>query len=414
MLAVIAPFAPPPRDRSADALLGEIPCDLFSEGLYLSCELVDRYALDWAIELVDRLGLADPLATGTTLDELMTARSFVPAGRPALDWILRRLASEGLLERSSEGSTARYRRAEGWRGADLEALRAIGLDLDPRNRPTLALLDAAAEAYPAILTGTITGEQALLSGARMQLWLDYFSNQNPVYALSNRLAAVAAANALPARSGLRLLEVGAGAGSAAEALLEELERRNRLADVAEYRLTEPNPFLRRRAMRGLTVRFPSVTLRDAGLDIDVAPAEQGIEAESFDLVFAVNVLHVARRLRESLTGLRAALVPGGHLVAGECLRLFPDQAVSVELVFRLMRGFNEVELEPGVRSSAGFLGHDEWPEALGAAGFTQAEVVPDLGTLRHHYTRFVAGAVRGTCGAASGRGPAPGDATCPS
>ncbi len=413
MNPVIAPFAPPPRDRSADALLGEIPCDLFSEGLYLSCELVDRYALDWAIALVDRLGVGEALAKGATLDELVAARSFVPAGRPALDWLLRRLASEGLLERSGEGSTARFRRAAGWRHAELEALRTIGLDLDPRNRPTLALLDAAAEAYPAILAGTTTGEQALLSGAHMQLWLDYFSNQNPVYALSNRIAAVAAANALPERPGLRLLEVGAGAGSAAEALLEELEHRDRLGDVAEYRLTEPNPFLRRRALRSLVARFPGLPLHEAALDIDAPAVAQGVEAGSFDLVFAVNVLHVARRLRESLTALGAALVPGGHLVAGECLRLFPDQPVSVELVFRLMRGFNEVELEPGVRSSAGFLGYDAWPVALAAAGFADAEVVPDLGTLRHHYARFVAGAVRGRRGQAD-RSAAPGGLRCPS
>ncbi len=395
MSPVIAPFRPPPRDVSADALLGEIPADLFSERLYLSCELVDRYALDWAIELAGRLDLVAALRAGTSCAELAERRGVALAARPALAWLLSRLAGDGLLEGSGDGAATHYRTTAAWRPAELAELRSIGLELDPRNQATLALLDAAGEAYPRVFAGEATGEQVLLTGARMQLWLDYFSNENPVYALSNRLAAVAAANALPGRGGLRLLEVGAGAGSAAEALVGELARRGRLGDLVEYRLTEPNPFLRRRALRQLAQSFPGLPLAEGSLDIDADPAAQGVAAESYDLVFAVNVLHVARRLRQSLAALGATLRPGGHLVAGECLRLFPGQAISVELVFQLMRGFQDVELEPGVRSTHGFLGLEEWPAAFAAAGFVQSEIVPDLGALRHHYSRFFAGAIRG-------------------
>jgi len=395
MSPVIAPFQPPPRDLTADALLGEIPAELFSERLYLSCELVDRYALDWAIELAGRLDLLAELADGVTSAELAERRGVADAARPALAWLLARLAGDGLLERSGEGPATCYRTTAAWRPAELGELRAIGLELDPRNLATLALLDAAGEAYPKVFAGEATGEQVLLDGARMQLWLDYFSNENPVYALSNRIAAVAAANALPAGGSLRLLEVGAGAGSAAEALLGELARRGRLGDLAEYRLTEPNPFLRRRAMRQLARSFPGLPLAEGSLDIDLDPAAQGVAEESYDLVFAVNVLHVARRLRQSLALLGATLRPAGHLVAGECLRLFPGQAISVELVFQLMRGFHSVEIEPGVRSTHGFLGLEEWPAAFAAAGFAHPEVVPDLAALREHYSRFVAGAIRG-------------------
>ena len=77
---------------------------------------------------------------------------------------------------------------------ELPDLRALGLAIDPAIAPTLAILDAAGEAFPKVLTGALTGEQALFSGARMQLWTEYFHNGNPIYAVNNRMAAVAAAS----------------------------------------------------------------------------------------------------------------------------------------------------------------------------------------------------------------------------
>ncbi len=396
MKRMLVPFLPPPRNCAVDDLLGEIPRDLFSERLYQACELVERYVSDWAVAIAQRLGLEAELAEGATTHELLRARGYPADDSPALDWLLARLAAAGHLEPAASpkhhGGQS-YRLPRPLPTPELAELRALGLAIDPAIAPTLAILDAAGEAFPKVLAGALTGEQALFTSARMPLWTEYFHNANPIYALNNRMAAIAAANRLTAGEKTRILEIGAGAGSAAEALLDELQRRDRLGEIAEYRLTEPNPMLRRRASRALAARYPGLALAEQAYDIDQAPAAQGLPEASFDLVFAVNVLHIARDLRASLEWLRSLLVPGGWLVGGECQRLFPGQTIPIELIFEQLASFTDVALDPEVRSSHGFLTPEQWQRAFAATGFTAVAEVPDLARIRDHYPRFFSGAL---------------------
>lgn len=392
---MLAPFQPLPRDRRADAFLGEVPLEHFSDRLYEAGELVERYVSDLALDLASRLRLDERLDHEGTLAEIRARAGFSAEEDPALGWLLRRLVESGHLSSQDSEAGERFALPRPFRPAELAELRAIGLAIDPAIARTLAILDAAAEALPSVLAGAATGEQALFSGARMQLWVDYFHNANPIYALNNKLAAIALANRLRRGSGLRILEVGAGAGSAAEALLDELARRGRLGDILQYRLTEPNPLLRRRAMRSLAARFPGLALADQSFDVDIAPEAQGLGRESFDAVLAVNVLHIARDLRAALGTVRTLLEPGGWLVAGECMRLLPGQTIAVELVFQQLRSFTRVELDPEVRPSHGFLSPEAWRGALEATGFSEIGVVPDLESIRQYYPRFFAGAICG-------------------
>lgn len=405
MQEMLVPFLPPPRNAAVDELLGEIPRELFSDRLYQACELVERYVSDWSVAIAQRLELEPELAAGATVQGLLRARGYPAGESPALAWLLSRLADAGHLTRVepdeaghraaiAPGETGPvYRLVRAFPVPELDELRALGLAIDPAIAPTLAILDAAGEAFPRVLAGALTGEQALFTSARMPLWTDYFHNANPIYALNNRLAAIAAANRLPAGGSPKILEIGAGAGSAAEALLDELQHRGQLAEIAEYRLTEPNPMLRRRASRALAARYPGLALADQAFDIDLDPAPQGLAAARYDLVFAVNVLHIARDLRASLDWLRSLLVPGGWLVGGECQRLFPGQTIPVELVFEQLASFTDVVLDPEVRTSHGFLAPEQWRSAFAATGFTAVVDVPDLARIRDHYPRFFSGAL---------------------
>ncbi len=383
-------FDPGERHSAVEALLGEVPSSLLDDRAWFAAELGERYALELALEAVAALDLAAELERGGTAAEILTRRGFVIGFQPALNALLARLAGEGELD--ADGEPPRYRASRPLAVSARHDLRRQAIERDPALEPTLALLDAAVEIYPEVASGRTTGERALLQPARVALWLAYFDNSNPVYALSNRIAAVAAANRLPAAGPYRILEIGAGAGSAAEALFEELERRGRLAALELYTLTEPAPFFRRRAERTLRARFPAARFDARALDIDLPFAEQGLGGE-YDLVYGVNVVHVARRLVESLARLRAALRPGGVLVAGECLRLFPGQPIPADLVFQLLHGFTSVETDPTVRPHHGFLEPAVWRRALAASGFEAVEVVPDLERIRAFYPRFFAGAL---------------------
>lgn len=395
--------------------LGEVPGDLFDDRLYWSVELVERHAREWAVDLAETLELWRELEAagdaGATAAEATARRGFDAGLVGAVAWLLEQLTAAGLLHAVGTASSAtgrRFRPAAPLRESHRQTVREAALDHHADNAPFLDLIDAAGEALPRIAAGECTGEAALLGASGIGRWARYFSNDNPVYALNNRLAAVAAANRLPRSSGesapgARLLEVGAGAGSASAALLEVLESRDALSRVARYTITEPATLLRRRAGRSLPERWPTATtgieLELDGLDIDRPWSEQGpgegIAPGSVDLVYGVNVFHVAKNLERSLREAYSALAPGGWLVAGECLRPRPGQPVAAEFPFLLLEGFRNVELDPALRPHAGFMTPELWVANLERVGFESVDVVPDVRVLRDYHPRITTGVVCG-------------------
>ncbi len=385
--------------------LGEVPESLFDDHLYWSVELLERYAREWALEIAHRLALPAALEAaahrGATAGDLVAALGLVPGFVYPLSWVLEQLAAAGEVHAAGAPGRAegrRFRAAGELRPARREPVREALLDHGADNAPSVELLDAAGEAWPRVARGEARGEDELLSPDKIGLWLRYFANDNPVYALNNRLAAVAAVNRLPAAGEIRILEVGAGAGSGSLALLEALEAGGHLGRLEVYHLTEPAAMLRRRATRTITGRWPGVPLTEGALDVDrpwSGASGQGVEAASLDLVLGVNVLHVAGDLGAALREARTALRPGGRLVLGECLRPFPGQPVAAEMTFLPLEGFREVRTDPELRPHPGFLTPELWMANLERAGFVEIEVVPDVRALREIYPRVAAGAVCG-------------------
>lgn len=387
------PFEPGRRDPRADLLLGEFTSQHFDDRFYAACELVDRYSLDWALDIAGSLGLADHLSRPRTAEELGIDLGISDSCTPALRWLLERLRARGQVE-AVDGCFERFRFSPPVQAGELEPLRRIAAELGCGLERTLRLFDAAGEIWARVLRSDLKAEDLLLGPSRVQLWVDYFHNENRTYSISNALTAVAASNRLSEQGRWSVLEVGAGTGSATLSLLQELERRGCLDTVAEYWVTEPAAFFRRRAERELRARFPHLPFRFQYLDLDRDFDEQGVPGP-FDLVMGVNVFHVARDLKESLRRALRALKPGGWLVAGECFRLFPGQAVPAELVFQLLESFRQVELDPDLRPNPGFLEPEMWLGLVKGAGFESVALLPDLQRMREIYPRFFSGVVVG-------------------
>lgn len=394
MSPYMPPFALAPPDPKLKALLRRYPDSLFSDRIYEACELVELYVLAVSVDVARELEIAPPLGRrALSAEELLAERGFAAAFLPALRWLLARLADASLLFTKGEGRARTY-----WLKSPLEAqaralLRAALLANDPQHSPTLNLLDAAATTYPKVARGEATGADALFGLGQVALWCEYFHNSNPMYAVNNRLAAIAAAGRFTPATHPRVLEIGAGAGSATEALLSEFAAGSITAE--SHRVTEPSQFFRRRAERALRAAYPSAALTFGGLDIDQPWREQGIEPGSLNLVYGVNVLHVARDLQFSLRQARTALAPGGWLVIGEAMRPRSGQAMWAEFVFELLDGFTRVETDPELRPTAGFLQPSTWSKALAHAGFEDVAIEPDVAAIHEVYPRFYTGAVGG-------------------
>lgn len=383
-------YIPPPDPRALAALAREGLGDLFHERQHRACTLVERYALDLACGVAATLGLPDHLGTPRSVGDLLAASRLAPGFAPALRWLLDVLVQRGVARRQDE----EYVRCAPLPALTLDALRAAGLAVDPSYEPAYALLDEAAALYPRVAHGETVAERALFLRAR--LWQAYFSNHNGYYALGNYVAARAAARCLAEGGGGPVLEVGAGLGSACEALLETLAARGLRSRLTAYVMTEPAAFFRRRAEAALARHWPHLRIVAGTLDINEPwPSAEAIGGEPFALVWGVNVFHLARDLEATLAAARSVLRPGGWLVIGEGLRPRPEEAVAAELPFRLLRSYADVRLDPVRRPTPGFLTAAAWQAALADTGFEAVHLVPDAERLAPYYPGFLAAAVCG-------------------
>jgi len=384
-----------PSDPRLAHWLKGYPSSVFSERLYQSIELMERYSIDLAIDLLRRLDVMDQLGEWRSANELCQVLSFQSGFRFALGWILERLVETGCVEARANGDTRSYQlRRAPWK-PDLERLRAVGLNIDPANAASLDLLDHAASLYPAVASGEQSGDHSLFGPQGIPLWLKYFHNDNLTYAVNNWVSAILAADRLSTQPRLRILELGAGAGSASETLVRWFDQCGLLPQIERYLITEPNAFFRRRAQRELAKQYPGLALEWAALDLNLPWDAQGVASSEFNLVYAVNVLHVSKNLLFSLNQARSALTGDGWLVIGECLRPYVNQPIYPELMFQILESFTEVQTDPEIRPNPGFLTADHWRRAFTRAGFEHAEIAPDIDSIRQIYPHFFTGAICG-------------------
>ena len=167
---------------------------------------------------------------------------------------------------------------------------------------------------------------------------------------------------LPADRRLRVMEVGAGTGSATDAVLPELPSGRYdyvYTDISAGFFAEAEA---RFAANGFLLDYRV-------LDIEKDPLEQGFEAHGYDLLIASNVLHATRYLGETLAHCRALLAPSGELVALENLR---GQG-WLDLTFGQLDGW--WRFADHYRPHHALASPEVWRQALGDAGFEAVEVL---------------------------------------
>src|SRR3954466_15153548 len=82
--------------------LKAFPPAIFSERLYQSIELMERYSIELAVDLLGRLNVTEQLGRWRSADELCSVLSFQPRFRRALNWILARLVETGCIDVQSD------------------------------------------------------------------------------------------------------------------------------------------------------------------------------------------------------------------------------------------------------------------------------------------------------------------------
>ncbi|HEV7446560.1 MAG TPA: class I SAM-dependent methyltransferase [Steroidobacteraceae bacterium] len=390
-------FTPAALDPRVPSFLAGYPPELFSEKLHFSIELMHRYTLELASGLLRSLGVIANLDSWCTPDDLCRILSFDPKFCPLLRWLMEAAVELGDLTREPH-QYGMYKISGSTRPRST-ALRERALAVDPANAATLDLLEHAAATYPLLARGEKTAEQLLFEPQNIALWLAYFRNDNPTYAVNNWMGALAAAQRMASRSRFSILEVGAGAGSGAEILLEVLSARGLATRIERYVVTEPSTFFLRRAQRNLTRRYPHLPLEFGALDINKPWQAQSPSEAGFELVYGINVMHVAHDLAYSLGQARDSIAADGWLVMGECLSRY--KPIFPEFIFQMLESFGTVRTDARFRPAPGFLPPHYWRRSLAHAGFHVQQIEPDVERISELCPNFLSGAV---CGQKKGPG----------
>ncbi len=187
----------------------------------------------------------------------------------------------------------------------------------------------------------------------------------PVARAANRIladAVQALAAELPEGRRLRVIEVGAGTGSATASVLPELPEGRfgySYTDISAGFFAEAE------------ARFGDAdgAIEYLTLDIEKDPVEQGFDSHGYDLLIASYVLHTTRYLEETLANCRALLAPSGHLIALENLRGLG----WMDLTFGQLDGW--WRFADSYRPHHALAGPAIWSQALGDVGFEGVEVL---------------------------------------
>ncbi len=190
----------------------------------------------------------------------------------------------------------------------------------------------------------------------------------PVARAANELLAHAVRtllSRLPGDRKLRVLEVGAGTGSATASVLPELPEGS-----FSYTYTDISAGFFAEAES----RFGDGdgAIEYLTLDIEKDPVAQGFHSHGYDLIIASNVLHATQYLQETLGHCMALLAPSGQLVALENMRGLG----WMDLTFGQLDGW--WRFADSYRPHHALVGPTVWRRALADAGFEESVVLgPD-------------------------------------
>ncbi|MDE0644603.1 MAG: beta-ketoacyl synthase N-terminal-like domain-containing protein, partial [bacterium] len=365
----VADFFPTPAEVSAGSPL--FPDYLSAAGVdpdgrnALLADL-ESWSRSYALHTLEKLGWCRRPGEVIDPDELLERLEVVTEHRRLFRRMLEMAAKSGILEESDEGFLVLLG-PDDPRPADLPAhpegyAERMAADY-PQGLIEVGLFKRSGHALADVLRGQADPLTLLFSSGEPTAADLYL--KAPVARAANAMLRDAIRKLLarlPEDRHLRVLEIGAGTGSATASVLPELP-----VGRFDYTYTDISAGFFAEAEE----RFGDGDgcIRYLPLDIEKNPIPQGFDPHGYDLLIASNVLHATRFLQETLGHCRDLLAPSGQLVALENLRGLG----WMDLTFGQLDGW--WRFADHYRPHHVLATPDVWRRALGDAGFEGVEVL---------------------------------------
>ena len=325
---------------------------------------LERLSRAYALAALERLGWNRQAGATIRPEDLRRQLKIVHEHQRLFGRLLRLLSEAGVLSQSNDVFVVEAGASEPLPDeclADPESFIEQFVEQYPHGVNELGLLRRCGSALAEVLQGRADPLPLLFSDdgpSAADLYL-----KAPASRAANRMLAealAAAVSRLPEHRRLRVLEVGAGTGSATESILPKLPEGR-----FDYTFTDISAGFFAQAEARLATHGAPIEYQP--LDIEADPMAQGFNSHGYDLVVAANVLHATRNLGETLDHCRDLLAPSGQLIALEGLQRRAWQ----DLTFGLLDGW--WRFDDAYRPDHALAAPAAWRRALGDAGFSDVE-----------------------------------------
>ena len=364
-----ADFLPSPSAAASRSKL--FSSYLADEGVEVADEIdlqgeMERVSWCYALSALETLGWER--STGAVVDpeDLCERLEVLPEHANLVRRMLEILARSGVLETKNEGFVVAVGTDEPLPDRMPHDSDAFLTEVSERFTHAvneIGLFRRCAGALPRVLRGN-EDPLSLLFGGTQPTAGDLY-RLAPVWRAANRMIAEVVRtlmDELPDGRQLRVLEVGAGIGSATEYILPLLP-----AGRFDFMYTDVSAGFFAEAEARFSTGGASIDYRV--LDIEKDPMDQGFKPHSYDLIIAANVLHATRHLDETLAHCRDLLAPSGLLVALENQR----GRGWMDLIFGQLDGW--WRFADRYRPNHALAGPNIWNQALADSGFAESEVL---------------------------------------
>ena len=367
-----ADFFPSPAEIAADTQLftGYLTdAEVDPQGRDNLLADLERWSRSRALATLEDLGWERSTGSVVDSEELRQSLGVLPEHKRLFRRLFEMLAKSGVVRESEDGFVVVVGPEDPLpeeMPRDLEDFAAWMLGQYPQGQTEIGLFRRSGLALAEVLRGREDPLTLLFSSGEPTAADLYL--KAPVARAANRMLADAVQElvaALPTGRRLRVIEVGAGTGSATASVLPELP-----AGRFDYMYTDISAGFFAEAEARFGDGGGSIEYRP--LDIEKDPIAQGFASHGYDLLIASNVLHATRYLEETLAHCRALLAPSGHLIALENL----SGLGWMDLTFGQLDGW--WRFADDYRPHHALAAPAVWRQALGDAGFVGAEVLgPD-------------------------------------
>ncbi|MDE2902051.1 MAG: SDR family NAD(P)-dependent oxidoreductase [Chloroflexota bacterium] len=327
---------------------------------------LERWSRSRALATLEELGWQRIVGETVDPETLRPQLDVLPEHRRVFRRMFEMLGRSGVVEETDSGFTVIVGPDDplpDHMPGDLEDFADRMLDLYPDGQTEIGLFRRSGRALAEVLRGQADPLTLLFSSGEPTAADLYL--KAPVARAANRMLADAIqplVAALPDGRRLRVIEVGAGTGSATASVLPELP-----TGRFDYTYTDISAGFFAEAEARFGDGDGCIAYRP--LDIERDPIAQGFDRHGYDLLIASNVLHATRYLEETLGHCRDLLAPSGQLIALENL----SGVGWMDLTFGQLDGW--WRFADDYRPHHALAGPPVWRQALGDSGFEEVEVL---------------------------------------